>query len=89
MLRVAYAVVDSTPIIFVSDSVDSVDSGMSSIVIESNNCIYFSNKWYLEVFETADFLAETLEKLRKYQNLTQGYQVSTNLQPSRFHRYRF
>ena len=84
MWRVAYkvsdVVVDSTPVIFVSDSVDgSVDSGMSDIVIESNYSIYFSDKWYLQVFDTAVFPAETLEKLRKYQNLIQGYQVSTNL----------
>ena len=53
--RVAYklsgVVVDSTPVIFVSDSLDSsVDSRMSDIVIESNSSIYFSGKWYLQVF---------------------------------------
>ena len=84
MWRVAYkvsdVVVDSTPVIFVSDSVDgSVDSGMSDIVIESNYSIYFSDKWYLQVFDIAVFSAETLEKLRKYQYLIQGYQVSTSL----------
>ena len=84
MWRVAYkvsdVVVDSTPVIFVSDSVDgSVDSGMSDIVIESNYSIHFSVKWYLQVFDTAVFPAETLEKLRKYQYLIKGYQVSTNL----------
>ena len=84
MWRVAYkvsdVVVDSTPVIFVSDSVNgSVDSGMSDIVVEPNYSIYFSVKWYLQVFDTAVFPAETLEKLRKYPNLIQGYQVSTNL----------
>ena len=33
---------------------------------------------YLQVFDTAVFPAETLEKLGKYQYLIQGYQVSTN-----------
>ena len=47
MWRVAYkvsdVVVDSTPVILVSDSVDgSVDSGMSNIVIESNDSIHSS-----------------------------------------------
>ena len=68
MLRVTYKVsdvfVDSTSFIFVPDSVDgSIDSVMSDIVIESNYSIYFSDKWYLWVFDTAIFLAETLENL--------------------------
>ena len=85
MWRVAYkvsdVVVDSTPAIFVSDSVDgSVDSGMSDIMIESNYSIHFSVKWYLQVFDTAVFSCwNSRKKWRKYQNLIQGYQVSTNL----------
>ena len=50
MWRVAYkvsnVVVDSTPVIFVSDSVyGSVDSAKSDIVTESNYSIHFSVKW--------------------------------------------
>ena len=46
--KVSDVVVNPTPVILVSDSIDgSVDSGMSDIVIESNNSIYFRVKWYL------------------------------------------
>ena len=84
MWRVAYkvsdVVIDSTPVIFVSNSVDgSVDSRMSDIVIESNYFIYFSDKWYLQLFDTAVFLLKLLQKLRKYPNLSKGYQVSTKV----------
>ena len=61
--RISYVIVNSTPVILVSDSIDgSVDSGMSDIVIESNHSIYFRVKWYLQVFDTTVFLAEILEK---------------------------
>ena len=68
--KVSDVAVDSTPVIFVSDSVDgSVDSGMSDIVIEFNSC---TNVLQWQVVSpgiwTAVFLAETLEKFRKYQN---------------------
>ena len=61
--KVSDVVVNSTPVILVSDSIDgSIDSGMSDIVIESNNSIYFRVKRYLQVFDPNVFLAETLEK---------------------------
>ena len=49
LLRMAYkvsnVVVNSTPVVFVSDSVyGSVDTGMSDIVIESNHSVYFTGK---------------------------------------------
>ena len=70
--KVSDVVVNSTPVILVSDSIDgSVDSGMSDIVIESNNSIYFRVKWYLQVFDTAVFLAETLEKSHDNIKITQ------------------
>ena len=84
MWRAAYkisfsdVVVDSTSVIFVSDSVDA-SSGRSDIVVESNYSIYFSDKCYLQAFDTTVVLAETLNKSKKYQNLSQGNQVSTNL----------
>ena len=54
----------SSPVIFVSDSVDgSVDSGMSDIMVESDYCVNFSRKWYLQVFDTAVFLAEALNRM--------------------------
>ena len=63
--KVSNVVVNSTPAVFVSDSVyGSVDSGMSDIVIESNYSFYSTVKWYLQVFDTAVFLAETLDVLK-------------------------
>ena len=63
--KVSNVVVNSTPVVFVSDSVyGSVDSGMSDIVIESNYSVYFTAKWHLQVFDIAVFLAETLDVLR-------------------------
>ena len=48
-----------------SDSVDgSIDCWVNDILIKSNYSIYFSDKWYLQVFDTAVF-AETLEKIKK------------------------
>ena len=62
--KVSNACVNPTPVIFVSDSVDgSVDSGMSDIMVESDYCVNFSRKWYLQVFHTAVFLAETLNRM--------------------------
>ena len=53
---------NSTRIIFVSDSnVGSADFGMSDIVMESNSSFYFSGKWYLQAFDTAFFLPETID----------------------------
>ena len=57
--KVSNAVVNPIPVIFVSDSVDgSVDLGMSDIMVESDYCVNFSRKWYLQVFYTAVFLAK-------------------------------
>ena len=75
--KVYIVVVDSTPVIFVWNSVDgSIDSAMSHIVIESDYSIYLSDKWYLQVFDTAVVLPDTLDNLRKNKILIQGYQVS-------------
>ena len=63
--KVSKVVVNSTPVVFVSDSVyGSVDSGMSDIVIESNYSGYFTGKRYLQVFNTTVFLTETVDILR-------------------------
>ena len=63
--KVSNVVVNSPPVVFVSNSVyGSVHSGMSDIVIESNYSLYFTGKWYLQVFYTAVFLAQTLDVLR-------------------------
>ena len=60
--KVSNVVVNSTPVVFVSNSVyGSVDSGMSDIVIEFNYSVYFTGKWNLQVFDNAVFLAETLD----------------------------
>ena len=82
-LRMAYkvsnVVVNSTPVVFVSDSeYGSVDSGMSDIVIESNYSVYLTGKWYLQVFDTAVFLAETLDVLRDINKIKLKY-IRTNL----------
>ena len=62
--KVSNAVVNPTPVIIISDFVDgSVDSGMSDIMVESDYCVNFSRKWYLQVFDTAVFLAETLNRM--------------------------
>ena len=76
--KVYIVVVDSTPVIFVWNSVDgsTLDSAMSHIVIESDYSIYLSDKWYLQVFDTAVVLPDTLDNLRKNKILIQGYQVS-------------
>ena len=62
--KVSNAVVNPTAVISVSDSADgSVDSEMSDIMVESDYCVNFSRKWYLQVFDTAVFLAETLNRM--------------------------
>ena len=72
-------VVNSSPVLFVSDSVYcSVDSGMSDIVMESNYSVYFTGKWYLQVFDTSVFLAETLNVLRDINKIKSKY-IRTNL----------
>ena len=78
LLRIAYkvsnVVLNSTPVVFVSDSVYcSVDSGMSDIVIESNYSVYFTGKWNLQAFDTAVFLAETLDVLRDINKIKLKY----------------
>ena len=73
--KVSNVVVNSTPVVFVSDS---VDSGISDIVIESNYSFYFTGKWYLQVFDTAVFLAETLDVLRDINKIKLKY-IRTNL----------
>ena len=61
--KVSDVVVNSIPVIFVSDSVNgSVYSGMSNIMVETNNCINFTGKRYPQVFDTAVYLAKTLDK---------------------------
>ena len=77
--KVSNVVVNSTPVVFVSDSVyGSVDSGMSDIVVESNYSVYLTGKWYLQVFDTAVFLAETLDVLRDINKIKLKY-IRTNL----------
>ena len=78
--KVSNVVVNSTPVVFVSDSVfGSVDSGMSDILVESNYSVYLTGKWYLqEVFDTAIFLAETLDVLRDINKIKLKY-IRTNL----------
>ena len=77
--KVSIVVVNSTPVVFVSDFVyGSVDSGMSDIVIESNYSVCFTGKWYLQVFDTAVFLAETLDVLKDINKIKLKY-IRTNL----------
>ena len=77
--KVSNVVVNSIPVVLVSDSVyGSVDSGMSDIVIESNYSVYFTGKWYLQVFDTTVFLAETLDVLRDINKIKLKY-IRTNL----------
>ena len=77
--KVSNVVVNSTPVVFFSDSVyGSVDSGMSDIVIELNYSVYFTGKWNLQVFDTAFFLAETLDVLRNINKIKLKY-TRTNL----------
>ena len=62
-----------------SDSVyGRVDFGMNDIVIESNYSVYFTGKWYLQVFDTTVFLVETLDVLRDINNIKLKY-IRTNL----------
>ena len=76
--KVSNVVVNSTPVVFVSDSVyGSVDSGMSDIVIKSNYSVYFTGKWNVQVSDTAIFLAETLDVLRDIYKIKLKY-IRTN-----------
>ena len=85
--KVSNVVVNSTPAVFVSNSVyGSVDSGMSDIVMESNYSVYFTSEWYIQVFDTIDFLAETIDVLKdnnkfklKYINSGQTFNILLSL----------
>ena len=76
--KVSNVVVDSTSVEFVPDSVyASVDSGMRDFMIESNYSVYFTGKWYLQVFDIAVFLAETLDVLKDINKIKLKY-IRTN-----------
>ena len=54
-------VVNAIPVVFVSDPVNSsIDSGVSDIVVETNNIIDFSVNWNLEIFQVSILLPQTL-----------------------------